>query len=62
MIGRAVLLVIAVGLLMAMIGRWRLPKPPARPAVQSARKCPDCGAYVVGDGPCTTPGCRSRAA
>jgi hypothetical protein len=62
MIGRIVLLLIAVAIVMAMIGRLRLPKPPGRPAVQSARKCPDCGAYVVGDEPCTSPECRSRRA
>jgi hypothetical protein len=62
MIGRVLLLLLAVAIVMAMIGRLRLPKPPRRPAVQSARKCPNCGAYVVGDGPCTSPECRSDAA
>ena len=62
MIGRIVLLLIAAALLMAILGRLRLPKPPGRPAVQSARKCPDCGAYMVGDGPCASPECRSRPA
>ncbi|HET9067891.1 MAG TPA: hypothetical protein VFN28_04550 [Amaricoccus sp.] len=58
MIGRIALLALAVVLLLAIIGKLRLPKPPGRPAVQAARKCPECGAYMVGDGPCTTPGCR----
>jgi hypothetical protein len=58
MIGRIAIVVLAVALLLAMIGKLRLPKAPGRPAVQSARKCPACGAYMVGDGPCTTPGCR----
>jgi hypothetical protein len=61
MIGRVVLLLVAVALLMAMLGKLRLPKRPERPAVQSARKCPDCGAYVVAGQPCTSPECPSRA-
>ena len=60
MIGRVVLLLLAVVLLLAILGKLRLPKRTERPAVQAARKCPDCGAYVVAGQPCTTPGCRSR--
>ena len=64
MIGRVVLILIAVALLMAMIGKLRLPKRPERPAVQSARKCPDCSAYVVGSHPepCGRADCRYRTA
>lgn len=57
MIGRVVLVVAAVVLLLAMIGRRRVPGPPETKAVERARKCPGCGAYIVGQGGCTTPGC-----
>ena len=60
MIGRILLVAVAVALLLAMIGRRRVPKEPDRPAVQAARKCPGCGAYVVGDGGCATPGCSGK--
>lgn len=48
---RAVTLKLAVALLaLALAAGWwtrgRKPKPPAR-AVQAARKCPSCGAWVV---------------
>lgn len=58
MIGRIILIAAAVTLLVAMLGKLRLPRPPERKAVERARKCPGCGAYVVGEGGCTTPGCR----
>lgn len=57
MIGRILLIGLAVVLLLAMVGKLRLPKAPGRRAVEAARKCPGCGAWVVGEGPCTTPGC-----
>jgi hypothetical protein len=57
MIGRIVLIGLAVLLLLAFIGKLRLPKRPERPAVQKACKCPRCGAYVVGHAPCASPGC-----
>ena len=40
------------GAALAIIGKLRLPQArrDAGPAVQAARKCPDCGAYVVGAG------------
>jgi hypothetical protein len=65
MIGRVVLLLIAVALILAFIGKLRLPRLPKRPAgraVAQARKCPDCGAYVVGSrpDPCDRPDCRFR--
>jgi hypothetical protein len=50
MIGKLALIVIAVALLLAMTGRLKRPKvgrgKTAR-QVQSARKCPACGAYVL---------------
>ncbi len=63
MIGRVVLVLVAVALFLAIIGKLRLPQVPQRPkdkAVESARKCPGCGAYVLADQPCTSPGCRSH--
>jgi hypothetical protein len=65
MIGRVVLLLIAVAIVLAMIGKLRLPRLPRRPAgkaIEPARKCPDCGAYVVGSRPepCARPDCRFR--
>jgi hypothetical protein len=49
MIGRLALIVIAVALLFALLGRLGRPKVGGRPArrVESARKCPGCGAYVL---------------
>jgi hypothetical protein len=52
-----VLFLVAIAV-MAMFGRLRLPGPrrgkdlPPKP-----RKCPDCGAYIVGRGDCA---CRNR--
>lgn len=67
MISRALLLLVGVILLLAVVGklqRPRVPPGPARPEVQSARKCPDCDAYVLGPdpAPCTRPDCRFRRA
>ena len=49
MIGRLALLTIAVALLLAILGKLGRPKVGGRPArrVESARKCPACGAYVL---------------
>jgi len=65
MIGRIILLTIAVALILAFIGKLRFPKLPRRPegkSIEPARKCPDCGAYVVGSlpEPCARPDCRFR--
>jgi hypothetical protein len=53
-IARALLLLAGVVLLLALVGKLQRPKVPpgpTRPAVQSARKCPDCGSYVLGTDP-----------
>jgi len=64
MIGRALLLFIAVWLAVRLARQWFALKAPPRdrPMVQGARKCPDCGAYVVGakPEPCGRPDCRFR--
>ncbi len=50
-----------------MIGKLRAPRVPpgpAKPAVQAARKCPLCDAYVLGTNPspCARDDCRFRRA
>ena len=62
---RMVLIFLIVLLVLGMIGKWRLPKVPQRPrgpAIEPARKCPDCAAYVIGRDPepCARPDCRYR--
>ena len=52
-----------LGLLASMVIRAVLPRPPGRKGetprkVETATKCPRCGAYRLGDGQCPTPGCR----
>jgi hypothetical protein len=47
-------------LVLAMFGRLRWPgkagkKPPGKG--MRARKCPDCGSYMIGKGPCA---CRGK--
>ena len=58
MMGRIVLILAAVALLVAMLGKLRLPGTPEKKTVERARKCPGCDAWIVGEGGCTTPGCR----
>ena len=56
MIGRVALIVIAAALLVAMIKRsLRAKVPAARPPrrVESTRKCPACGAYVIDGEACS---------
>ena len=63
---RAVVLFLLVTVILGVIGKWRLPGLPKRrpgPAVEVARKCPDCDAYVLGakPAPCARPDCRFRS-
>jgi hypothetical protein len=64
MTARLALLLLAAWLALRLYGQWRRLKaePRGRPRVESARKCPDCGAYVVGSspGPCARADCRFR--
>lgn len=58
MILKAIVLFLVVMLVLGMFGKLRfgkkrLPPPAARPKVADARKCPRCGAYVLGQGPCS---------
>ncbi len=44
-------------IILAMFGKLRMPKLPRmkRPGrkVTEARKCPECGAYILGEGTCS---------
>jgi len=54
MVIKAVLLFLVAMLALGMFGRWKRPRvPPRQPGnwVAPARKCPDCGAYVLGSRP-----------
>jgi hypothetical protein len=66
MIVRAALLLLALLLVLAVLGRWRrrVGRDSARPRVEAARRCPDCDAYVFGPRPepCGRPDCRFRSA
>jgi hypothetical protein len=60
---KAVTTILLVGLLVGMAYRAVFPKPPrprTRAQVETARKCPGCGAYRLGDGQCPTPDCPSK--
>lgn len=55
MLIKVVVLFLIGMLVLGMFGKLRRPKLPGirrRKQVQEARKCPDCGSYVIGDGPC----------
>ncbi len=39
-------------LALGMFGKLRLPGTRKRRGIKTARKCPSCGAYLIGDGPC----------
>ena len=64
MITRIVLLLIVAWVALRLYGQWRRLKAPTRGGrrVEAARKCPDCGAYVVGASPepCARGDCRFR--
>jgi len=65
MIVRAALLLLLLLIVLAAIGRWRrIGQRPAPPRIESARRCPDCDAYVFGPRPepCERPDCRFRTA
>jgi hypothetical protein len=65
MIVRIVIVALVLLLVATRVRRWLRRHLPARspgPAVEAARKCPDCGAYVIGSRPepCARPDCRFR--
>lgn len=55
MLTRLALLVLLFLLAMKLVDGWRkrVEAGKAAPRVEAARKCPACGAYVLGDRPCT---------
>jgi hypothetical protein len=61
MMVKAALLFLLAMLVLGLFGRWSRKTPP-RDKVELARKCPDCGAYVLGTTPepCARPGCPIR--
>lgn len=52
MIVKAVSLFLIAMLVLGMFGRLRLPDALKRKQIQKAKKCSDCGAYIVGKGTC----------
>jgi hypothetical protein len=61
MVIKAVSLFLVAILVLAMFGRLRLPgkggKGGRKAGPKTAKKCPECGSYILGDGPCA---CRGR--
>lgn len=61
---KALTTIVLLGLLVGMTVRAVFPRQPTPkrpgPRIQTARKCPDCGAYRLGDGACPTPDCPSK--
>ncbi|MBP7242658.1 hypothetical protein [Amaricoccus sp.] len=49
------ILLLAVALLASLLARGRKARPPTR-AVEAARKCPECGAWVVAGARCDCEG------
>lgn len=65
MIVKAMTVLLLAFVLMSLASRYirpRVPPKPRGPAIETARKCPGCGAYMVEGGGCTTPDCPSREA
>ncbi len=55
MVVRVVLLFLIGILVLAMFGRLKTPKINSRlkkPKILNSRKCPKCGSYILGEGPC----------
>jgi hypothetical protein len=64
MMFKAVTLFLAFILLIGMLGKLIGPRTPRKPgpAIEAARKCPECATYVVGREPlpCKRPDCPYR--
>jgi hypothetical protein len=64
MIFKTVTLFLAFILLVGMVGKLMAPrrKRGSEPAIEAARKCPECGSYVIGSAPapCDRAGCPYR--
>lgn len=55
MIVKAVTFFLIGMLILGMFGKLRLPRIPGRKPrakVADAKKCPKCGGYILGEGPC----------
>lgn len=55
MIIKIVALFLVAMLVLGMFGKLRVPRLPRRRPpnrVADARKCPKCGGYILGEGPC----------
>lgn len=59
MIVKIVSLFLIFMVVLAMFGRLRVPKimPKRNNKVKNAQKCPKCGSYILGKGPCA---CRRK--
>jgi len=64
MIFKVVTLFLAFILVVGMIGKLVSPRQPRKPgpAIEAARKCPECGTYVIGaaPAPCDRASCPHR--
>lgn len=51
---KAVLVFLVAMALLGLVGKGRrkVRRPGPAPKIEAARKCPACGAYVIGDDPC----------
>lgn len=56
MISKIALLAVALLILAGALAKWRKTDAEPDKAIEPARKCPDCGAYVIGPGPCPCAG------
>lgn len=52
MISKLVLLLTAAVIVAGAVGKWRKPGAAGGNAIEPARKCPDCGAYLIGSARC----------
>jgi len=51
MISKIALFLLALVILAGAVSRWRRSDAPPGKAIEPARKCPECGSYVMGAGP-----------
>lgn len=56
MISKIALVVLALVILAGALAKWRKPDAAQGKAIEPARKCDDCGAYMIGPGPCPCAG------
>ena len=56
MISKIALLALALVILAGAVAKWRKSDAAPGKSIEPARKCPDCGAYMIGSGPCPCAG------